>query len=93
MDNAIKYSISKIDVSLKKAGNKLEFSISNDATNQKMGLHPEVFERFYRTDDVRASQVQGSGIGLSIAKEIVEVHKGKIEAMSTNELFIIKVVI
>ena len=93
MDNAIKYSISKIDVSLKKAGNKLEFSVSNDAKNQKLGAHPEVFERFYRTDDVRASQVQGSGIGLSIAKEIVDVHKGKIEALSTNELFIIKVVI
>ena len=43
-----------------------------------------MFERFYRTDESRNSATGGSGIGLSIAKAIVELHKGKIKAVSED---------
>ena len=39
-----------------------------------------LFERFYRLDSSRNSGTGGSGIGLSVAQEIVQAHKGKISA-------------
>ena len=43
---------------------------------------PNVFNRFYRTDQSRARTTGGSGLGLTIAKQIIEMHGGKIWAMS-----------
>jgi len=42
-----------------------------------------IFERFYRVDDSRNSNIGGSGIGLSIVKKIIEKHQGSIKAYST----------
>ena len=42
-----------------------------------------IFERFYRTDEVRASGTQGTGLGLTLAKEIMLCHEGGIDVDST----------
>ena len=47
---------------------------------------PLVFERLYRTDASRNSSKGGSGLGLSIAKKIIEEHGGKIWAQSTENV-------
>ena len=44
---------------------------------------PRIFERFYRSDDARTLNSTGAGLGLTIAKQVIEMHNGKIEVEST----------
>ncbi len=52
-----------------------------------------LFDRFYRVDDSRNSQTGGHGICLSIAKSIVNIHKGKIGVKSDDGKYIVFTVI
>lgn len=82
MDNAVKYSSEKgnIVLTLKKKGKKILLEVYNDADGLPQGKLDVLFERFYRLDSSRNSGTGGSGIGLSVAKAIVQAHKGKITA-------------
>ena len=44
-----------------------------------------IFEQFFRLDSSRATRTGGAGLGLAIAKEIVELHGGTIQAESAND--------
>lgn len=84
LDNAMKYSNenSEIKLELKTLGNKKIISVYNTGE----GIPPEkqkaIFERFYRLDSSRNRETGGFGLGLSIAKNIVDLHKGKIQLNS-----------
>lgn len=83
LDNAIKYSPEggTISVKLKKSGRYIGLTVTNSAkTPVTKEQTKHMFDRFYRTDASRNSDTGGYGIGLSIAKSIVEAHKGKISA-------------
>lgn len=82
MDNAVKYSSEKgnITLTLKKKGKKILLEVYNDADGLPKGKLDVLFERFYRLDTSRNSGTGGSGIGLSVAKAIVQAHKGRITA-------------
>ena len=86
MDNAVKYSSENgnITLTLKKKGKKIFLEVYNAADDLPQGKLDVLFERFYRLDSSRNSGTGGSGIGLSMAKAIVQAHKGKITAENKN---------
>ena len=57
-------------------------SLVDDGVGIGESALPHVFERFYREDGSRTSQVPGTGLGLAIVKRIVEDHGGRVEAFS-----------
>ena len=85
-DNALKYSSEKgeISVTLKLASKGPVLQVKNSVEEIAKGPHDELFERFYRGDESRSSEISGYGIGLSIAKAIVNAHRGKIMARSED---------
>ncbi len=86
MDNAFKYSIDQgtIQIQLKKANKHYLLTFYNTTNEIPQGNFDQIFERFYRLDTSRNSKTGGSGIGLSIVKSIIDVHKGSIHAKSED---------
>ena len=84
LNNAIKYSPDggKITVSMKTTDAQIIISISDEGLGIPKKDLPLIFDRFYRVDKARSRQQGGSGLGLSITKEIVKQHKGFIWAKS-----------
>ena len=84
LDNALKYAKPKgnVSLSLKKNKNKIEMVFSNDLEDNEIDID-QIFERFYRSP--RSSQKEGSGIGLSIAKEIIDLHKAKVNTFVKDQ--------
>lgn len=84
IDNAINYSLPKSEVSLDATvlKNTLVFSIKDHGTGIADKDKPFIFDRFFCADKSR-TQKEHYGLGLSIAKELVEMHKGKIELSDT----------
>lgn len=85
LDNALKYGISYVKAELKLVSNRIVFILENDTKRVPEGNLDFYFERFYRSEESRASEVEGSGIGLSIAREIVHLHKGQIHACGLSD--------
>nr|UWI51987.1 HAMP domain-containing histidine kinase [Clostridioides difficile] len=70
---------------------KLKFiNYGNTIPDEKI---ERIFEQFYRLDTSRSSNSGGAGLGLAIAKEIVELHNGKITAHSKDDIITFEVVI
>ncbi len=84
IDNAIKYNIEmgKVEISLIKEGNSACVIISDSGIGIPKESVSKIFERFYRVDKARSREAGGSGLGLSIAKWIIDLHKGSIEVES-----------
>ncbi len=86
VDNAVKYADSEgeIKVSLTNAaGIKLE--VYNTCEHISKDSVKHLFDRFYRAEQSHNSQTGGYGIGLSVAKAVVEAHRGKISAYTADE--------
>lgn len=84
LDNARKYSISFVDLKVEKNKHKIHIICENDAENIEKGDLDYFTERFYRKEESRAKVLDGTGIGLSLAKEIALIHKGNIKITSPD---------
>ena len=87
IENACKYSGNQNNIEIK-IESKADFnivSIKNFGSHIKEDEIEKVFEKFYRIDNYLTSSAQGSGLGLYIAKNLIEKMQGKIEINSSVE--------
>ena len=85
IDNAIKYSPSgsQIDLISKKVGKKVQVSVIDQGVGISLDHQTKIFERFYRLDKSRSKVGnEGFGLGLALAKRIIELHKGRVWVIS-----------
>lgn len=82
LDNAAKYTAEngKAAVGLSASGKNVNLKIFNTAEIEDKADYSKWFERFYRADSSHSSSTGGHGIGLSMAKRIVDCHSGSIWA-------------
>ena len=79
------YSDTPIRISAYQHGEHIQICFANKGATIPEGKLQTIFEKFYRLDEARHSKTGGAGLGLAIAKKIVELHKGTIEAKSDKE--------
>ena len=83
VDNAISHGESdgKVQVSLTHTRSTAVLSVRNAGSPIPQEQLERLFERFYRADESRSGEEKHYGLGLSIAKAIVQAHSGKIEVL------------
>ena len=94
IDNAIKHSEEngKVFVNLSKNNKQIILEVKNTGLPIKKEDEEKIFERFYKVDSSRNRNKDNYGLGLAIAKNIVERHNGKISAHSIDGYTIFKVI-
>jgi two-component system, OmpR family, phosphate regulon sensor histidine kinase PhoR len=93
--NAVKFTPEHggVEIGLRLAGGEAEVTIADSGIGISEEARERVFERFYKEDKSRTRTAGGSGLGLSIVKKIVELHKGTIRVESlpgAGATFIVK---
>jgi histidine kinase len=84
--NSLQYTPENGEVAIrvKQSGKFVEVSVQDDGIGIDVEHLPHLFTRFYRVDKSRSRARGGSGIGLTIAKKLVEAHGGNIWAESAG---------
>jgi signal transduction histidine kinase len=75
----------QVSLSVERAGDEARFAVKDSGIGIPAEHLPHIFDRFYRVDKSRSRARGGSGIGLTIAKHLVEAHGGRIWVESEGE--------
>jgi two-component system sensor histidine kinase BaeS len=81
-ENAVRYSPENriVEIRLEPYNSTIKVTYTNDCEDLSPENIPYLFERFYRGEKSRSREHGGAGIGLSIVKELIEAHHGKVGA-------------
>lgn len=84
LDNALRYTPAggAVRLSAQQRGKTIELSVADTGAGIPPEHLPHLFERFYRADSSRTEEQRGSGLGLSIAKALIEAQGGQISIAS-----------
>lgn len=82
IDNAIKFSDKTIGIKINEAEKQLTVSVFNTGSEIAEDKVNKIFNKFYQADESHSGE--GNGIGLALAKRIIELHHGKISVESNN---------
>jgi CheY-like chemotaxis protein/anti-sigma regulatory factor (Ser/Thr protein kinase) len=83
LSNALKFTFSgEIKVSLRMVGNQFELTVRDTGVGIAPDALPHIFDRFYRVPEAQGRTVEGTGIGLALVKELVQMHGGSVSAES-----------
>jgi signal transduction histidine kinase len=87
VDNAIKYSPENttVEVSLSHEGEKVVLRVKDNGIGIPKETIPQLFQKFARAQEARKVNIKGSGLGLYLAKQFIEAHKGQIRVESEGE--------
>lgn len=84
VENAIKFSnAGTITVSARRVGDELEGSVADEGIGIPEARQSDVFQAFRQADASATRSYEGVGLGLAICKQLVELHRGRIEVEST----------
>lgn len=84
VDNASKYSPnnSKISITIDGVKNRVRIAVADQGVGISLDNQTKLFKKFSRIDNKFSSQVEGTGLGLYWAKQVVDMHKGSIQVLS-----------
>jgi signal transduction histidine kinase len=84
LSNAIKFSPTKKEVTVRlfQRDDHVILQVEDKGIGISSKEIPRVFEKFYRSGDVKAADAKGSGLGLTLVKHITEAHRGQVEVKS-----------
>lgn len=83
-ENAIKFTeTGAVRLAVRRRDAEIEFTVADNGSGIPTDALPHIFERFYRADPARSRKVEGTGLGLAVANNIVRVHGGRISVDST----------
>jgi len=85
LDNAVKYTPAggEVNVTLATQNGTALIIVSDTGIGIPAAAQPHIFDRFYRVDKARSRALGGAGLGLSIARWIVEAHDGRLSVESS----------
>lgn len=83
LSNAFKFTFEgQITVELKQSGDNVELEVTDTGTGIPEAELPHLFERFHRIKGARGRSYEGSGIGLALVQELVQLHGGSVRVKS-----------
>ncbi len=87
VDNAVKFNrrAGRVRLALEASATEVRFSVGNTGPGLSTEHRARLFERFFRGDPARSREVAGFGLGLSLSREIMLAHGGRLELVSSEE--------